>query len=201
VERLEREEQIRTGPDVPTDIGHLNHRIADLEERLNEYLAGGYAHGTASSPVRDVDSIVGLEAQAVVARELIQRFEDDVSVEVPPDPGADLMVRSGDRSWVFEFKGGGSVDLTPSFRHLALLAKRLHARPVLVSPQSTGTEVEAMATSSGVLVSRPDDLKELLSEIEAYIGRSSPRSAAARGRKKARGEPQRRASKPRVKDE
>lgn len=176
VERLEKERQQTTGPEPRTEALGLEDRVASLETRLN-YYTGSHARGTALSPGRDIDVIAGLEAQTVVARELIQRLPDSVSVEVPADPGADLIVRAGDRSWVIQFKSG-TADLVPSFKHLITLAKRLKARPVLVSLHVTTLEVETMARSSGVLVTTPTDLDDLVGEIADHTSPTDHRSVA-----------------------
>lgn len=177
VERLEREREMPERSERKVDIDRLEQRFGALERRLNYYITGSYARGTPLRPGHDVDVLAGLNAQAIFARELLLRLADDVSVEVPPDPGADLLVRGGDRSWVFQFKGG-SADVIPSFKHIASLAKRLKARPVLVSSQPASVELEAMAISSGVLVTSPDDIHRLIDEIGTYISERTPATDA-----------------------
>jgi len=178
VERLERYEQTQASPELSADMRRLNDRIDALEGHMNLIASRSYARGTVVSPTHDVDVIAGLEAQVQVARELIQRLDDFVSVEVPPEAGADLLVRRSERSWLLEFKAG-DVDLVPSFKHITSLAKRLKARPVLVSSAPKGVEVEAMALSSGVLVTTPDDLDELVNEIVTYVDQLRDRSSEA----------------------
>lgn len=180
VERLGEERRRGMGPERPSDVRRLEDRVAGLETRLAHYLEVGYAPGIPRSSAHDVDVIAGFDAQALFARELVQRLATFVSVEVPADPGADLIVRRGDRSWVFQFKSG-AVDLAPSFKHLVTLAKRLKARPVLVTPQPASPEIEAMALSSDVLVTTPNDLDDLVSEITSHVvvGTTSTRRRGA----------------------
>jgi len=88
-----------------------------------------------------------------------------VAAESSTHAGADLVVRHGDRTWVIEIKQS-SADLTSSVRHVLEAGKRLNGRPVLVVvAQPAQTDIVALSKSSGVLVTRPDEMDGLLAEI------------------------------------
>lgn len=167
VQRLVQEQQGAPEGSSGPQLSRLEGRVADLE-RAFVSLSGSHTPGTTVSSSKDADLVADLEARALVARELRQRLDASSTVETPPDAGADLVVRHGGRTWVIEITSG-TVDLGPSFQHVLTLAQRLNARPVLVSPQLPGTDVEALSSSSGVLVARPDELDDLLAEI-ASVG-------------------------------
>jgi hypothetical protein len=168
VERLAREQR---------DTRRLEQRVADLEDRLERFVGLAERGGQLAAWLEGddyVDDLViaDLEAQVVVARELLRRLRggalsQSCTVEVPSEVGADLVVRNGDRSWVIEFKAG-AADLTPSFAHVRRLGRQLGARPVLVAPNHAGDrgdEGEPPEAGAGVLVTRPDQLDDLVAEI------------------------------------
>ena len=146
----------------------LEQRVDDLEGRLELLLTRARHRGVLAAWLedepRDEALLADLEAQTVVARELLRRLGGAVSVAVPSEAGADLVVRSGDRSWVIEFKAG-AVDLDPSFTHLRELGERLGARPVLVTPDRDPVDVERESADGIVLVTRPEQLDDLVAEI------------------------------------
>jgi hypothetical protein len=149
VERLEIEQGGSARP-------RLEERVAELERRVDRVTGGEASEG----PVAE------FEAQAAVTRRLLQRVGKQASVELSPEAGIDLVVRSGDRAWVIEFKSA-AVDLVPTIEHVASAATRLSARPVLVSPHLTEADAATLSRSSGVLVTPPSGVDELVTEIAA----------------------------------
>jgi hypothetical protein len=163
VERLAREQR---------DTRRLEQRVADLEDRLERFVGlaergGQLAAWLEGDDYVDAQVIADLEAQVVVARELLRRLRGGATVEVPSEVGADLVVRNGDRSWVIEFKAG-AADLAPSYAHVRRLGRQMGARPVMVAPNRAGNqggEGEPPEAGAGVLVARPDQLDDLVAEI------------------------------------
>lgn len=56
VERLDSEQHDQVSPRQPVEIRRLEVRVDDLEARLNDYVSGSRAQGTAIAPGADVDS-------------------------------------------------------------------------------------------------------------------------------------------------
>ena len=153
-----------------SDAEELRQRLDDLEWRF-EHAVGSYAQRTIIAPTHDVDvirpadAIAEIEERARLTREVIERLGDQVLYELPSDAGADLLVRRGDKSWVFQFKCG-TIDVIPSFNNVVTAARRLRAQPVLVVPGgSQNPRVEHPVGVSDVLISSERELLELLETV------------------------------------
>lgn len=145
-------------------------RLDGLEWRLG-HASGSHMQRTPIAPAHDVDVIQPAAVLAEIAertrltREVIERLGDKVNYELPSEAGADLLVRRGNRAWVFQFKCG-PIDVLPSFNNVVSVAKRLHAQPVLVvSPESHYLSAEPPVGSSEVLISSEGHLIELLESV------------------------------------
>ncbi|MDQ6617095.1 MAG: hypothetical protein M3083_20715 [Actinomycetota bacterium] len=172
VECLQREQSpsARSKDLGDSDVDQIRERLDGLEWRL-EHASGSYAQGTTIAPAHDVDVIrpadvlAEIEERTRLTREVIERLGDQVNYELPSDAGADLLVRRGNRAWVFQFKCG-PIDVIPSFNNVVSVAKRLQAQPVLVvSRESLYLSVERPVGVSDVLISSEDDLIELLESV------------------------------------
>jgi hypothetical protein len=167
-------------------LEELQRALQAASSREFGLISGSWERGVSVLPTGNLDAdlatglIAQLDAQANFARMLIQSLGEDISVEVPPDAGADLMVRRGERSWICQFKSG-TQDVIPAFTHLAAAARRLHATPVLVSPLAGSPDLAAITESADALVVSPRDLGTFVREI-ALAPQRVPSTSSANAR-------------------